>query len=62
MTAGRLAAARARRWGGRARAGVTLGGASYPLPRRDGGAFRLRRTAGRSGSRCGSEVGGARGR
>jgi hypothetical protein len=34
--AGRMAAARARRWRGRARAraGVTLGGASYPLPRR----------------------------
>jgi hypothetical protein len=30
--AGRMVAARARRW--RGRAGVTLGGASYPLPRR----------------------------
>jgi hypothetical protein len=32
--AGRMAAARARRWRGRARAEVTLGGASYHLPRR----------------------------
>jgi hypothetical protein len=41
--AGRLATARARRWRGRARAGVTLGGASYPLTEESspGGSLRL---------------------